>query len=93
MYFSSQYEKDTFVSLLEAARVLVVPDITKRSATLGVLNALLDRVLTVPSESDTLSRSRTSSSGNEMMLELVLNMHGYRVDVGFCRLVLNMVTG
>ena len=74
VYFSSQYEKDTFVSLLEAARVLVVPDINKRSATLGVLNALLDRVLTVPSESDTLSRSRTSSSGNEMMLELVLNM-------------------
>eukprot|EP00731_Ephydatia_muelleri_P017386 Em0010g484a len=53
-----QEEKDLFLSRFEAARQVLVPGVT-RNATIGVLNALLDRVLQhIP-----VTRSGTSSSG------------------------------
>ena len=47
MFFSSQMEKETFESRFEAAKVLLVPGV-KRNATVSLLNALLDCVLTQP---------------------------------------------
>ena len=60
---SSPEEKDLF---LEAARQVLVPGVT-RNATISVLNALLDRVFQ-HTESVPVTRSGTSSSGREMML-------------------------
>eukprot|EP00731_Ephydatia_muelleri_P030530 Em0022g44a len=65
--FSSPEEKDMFLSRFEAARQLLVPGVT-RNATISVLNALLDRVLQ-QTESVPVTRSGTSSSGREMMLD------------------------
>ena len=45
--FSSQEEKETFLSRFEAAKQLLAPG-CKWNATISVLNALLDRVLTQP---------------------------------------------
>ena len=56
-----------FLSRFEAARQLLVPGVT-RNATISVLNALLDRVLQ-QTESVPVTRSGTSSSGTEMMLD------------------------
>ena len=65
--FSSQKEKETFENTcrFEAAKVLLVPGV-KRNATVSLLNALLDRVLT---QSESVPASRVSSSGNEIMLD------------------------
>ena len=70
--FSSQEEKETYLRRFEAARLLLAPGVNKRKATISVLNALLDRVLDrvlAQTESVPVSRSRTSSSANEMMLD------------------------
>ena len=68
LFFSSQEEKETYLRRFEAARLLLAPGVNKRKATISVLNALLDRVL-AQTESVPVSRSRTSSSANEMMLD------------------------
>ena len=68
--FSSQEEKETYLRRFEAARLLLAPGVNKRKATISVLNALLDRVTVLAqTESVPVSRSRTSSSANEMMLD------------------------
>ena len=46
MSFSSQEEKDIFVSRFDEAKRLLVPDGIVKRSTLSVLNAMLDRVLT-----------------------------------------------
>ena len=66
--FSSQEEKETYLRRFEAAKLLLAPGVNKLKATISVLNALLDRVL-AQTESVPVSRSRTSSSANEMMLD------------------------
>ena len=68
--FSSAEEKETFVKKFEAARLILAPGVSKRNATISVLNALLDRVLTPTESVPAASRTRTfSSSGKEMMLD------------------------
>ena len=56
-----------FLSTFEAARQLLVLGFT-RNATISVLNALLGLVLQ-QTESVPVTRSGTSSSGREMMLD------------------------
>ena len=53
-FFSSPEEKETFLKRFEAARLLLAPGVNKRNATISVLNALLDRVLTQTDTGKTL---------------------------------------
>ena len=68
--FSSQEEKDTFLSRFDAAKQLLAPSCNLQAERYYQrVNALLvDRVLTQP-ENDQSSNSTTSFSRNEMMLD------------------------
>mgnify|MGYP003482239111 FL=1 len=67
MSFSSQEEKDTYLSRYNQVKKMVVPDgsFTKRS-TINVMNSMMDHMLTVPTSPRTIT---TPPPQNEMLLE------------------------
>ncbi|KAL5510057.1 hypothetical protein EMCRGX_G005528 [Ephydatia muelleri] len=85
-------ELDMFLSTFEAARQLLVLGFT-RNATISVLNALLGLVLQ-QTESVPVTRSGTSSSGREMMLDSAVKqqyIHSVYVDKLYQRIVCDAV--